>query len=117
MQKLTKDKWLDIKMDLLEDVDYDLEEEDLFYFDEKSSTEVNNGKREIYTFEKNDMEVKFQVDIVPRLERHEGIGHKGDMKVSYEEVPNEMMYKLSIFVKDDTGSWKDSSAFEEGLAS
>lgn len=114
MQKLTKDKWLDIKMDLLEDVDYDFDEEDLFYFDERSRSEIRNGKREIYLFEKNGMEVKFQVDIVPRMERHEGTGKGGSLKVSYEEVPDEMVYKLSIFVKDATGVWRDSSAFEQG---
>ena len=115
MLKLNEDKWLDIKHGLLETVDYDLEEGDLYRFDEHSNSEVKNGAREIYTFEKAGMEIKMQVDIVPKMTKDEAIGKDGSLKVNYEEVEGEFMYRITIKVKDDYGDWVDSSALGEGL--
>gem|GEM_PF-2020249 len=116
MLKLNEDKWLDIKHGLLESVDYDLEEEDLYRFDDRSNSEVKNGLRQTYFFEKAGMEIKMQVDIVPKVEKNESLGKDGSLKVEYSEIEGENMYKITIKVKDDYGDWIDSSAFEEGFA-
>lgn len=115
MLKLNEDKWLDLKNDFLESVDYDLEEEEIYRFDERSRSEVRCGHREIYRFEKAGMEIKMQVDIVPKVERTEAIGKSGALKVTYDEIEGENMYKITIQVKDQYGDWVDSSAFEQNV--
>ncbi|MDP4008767.1 MAG: hypothetical protein Q8P68_06275 [Candidatus Peregrinibacteria bacterium] len=116
MLKINEDKWLDIKNDFLESVDYDLEEEEIYRFDEQSGSEVPNGHRETYSFEKAGMEIRMQVDIVPKVERSEAIGKGGALKVKYDEIEGESMYKITIKIKDQHGDWVDSSAFEEGFS-
>ena len=114
MLKLNEDKWLDLKNDFLESVDYEVEEEDLYRFDDKMNAEVQNGHREIYFFEKAGSEIRLQVDIKPKVNRTESIGKDGSLKVNYEEVEGQNMYSITIQVKDEYGDWVDSSAFEEG---
>lgn len=115
MLKLNHDKWLDLKNDFLESVDYDMEEEEIYRFDEHSRSELKVGHREIYFFSKAGMEIRMQVDIVPKVERTEALGKGGSLRVDYEEVEGENMYKLTIQVKDEYGDWVDSSAFENNL--
>lgn len=114
MLRLNEDKWLDLKHDFLESVDYEMEEEDLYRFDEQSNSEVKNGKRETYYFEKAGAEIKLQVDIKPKVERTEALGKDGSLKVNYEEIEGEFMYNITIKVQDEYGDWVDSAAFEDG---
>ncbi|MBT6068615.1 hypothetical protein HOG48_02570 [Candidatus Peregrinibacteria bacterium] len=116
MLHLNEEKWLDIKHEFLESVDYEMEEEELFRFDEKTRGEVEAGWRETYYFEKAGMEVKLQVDIKPKVLRTESEGKDGSLKVNYNEVEGENMYHILVKVKDDYGDWVDSSALAEGLA-
>lgn len=116
MISLSKDKWLDIREGLLSTVDYEVEKEKLFRFDERSNGQVEYGEREVYLFEKAGAEVKMQVDIVQKTERHEAQGKNGEIKMRYEDIDGEKTYRLSVFIKDQYGSWKDSSAFEEGFS-
>ncbi len=113
MLKLNEDKWLDLKHGLLETVEYDLEEGDIYRFDEHSNSEIKNGVRQIYSFEKAGMEIRMQVDIVPKVTRNEAIGKDGSLKVDYEQSEDESMYKITIKAKDEYGDWVDSSAFED----
>src|SRR3989338_5810786 len=115
MLKLNEDKWLDLKNDFLESVDYEVEKENIYRFDEHSRSEVKSGERETYYFEKAGIEIKMQIDIVPKVERTEGFGKGGALKVDYKEIEGENMYKITIQVKDDYGDWVDSSAFEAKL--
>ena len=93
MLTLNEEKWLDIKHGMLESVDYELEEEDLYHFDDRTNSEVQNGHREIYYFEKAGMELKLQLDVIPRDE--------GDP-----------IYKMRMFAQNEHGEWVDSSALD-----
>ena len=111
---INEDKWDDIKRDFLSDVEYELSEEPLVYFNHKNNTQEDIGTRETYTFSKKDMDFMLILDKELRLTKTttEKNGRQID---HYSRSPDEYTYKLSVKFRGMDGSWKDSSAMEGNL--
>lgn len=113
---INEDKWDDIKRDFLSDIEYELNEEPLVYFNHKNNTQEDIGTRETYTFTKNNMDFMLILDKENRLSKTttEKNGRQID---HYSRSPDEYTYKLSIKYREMNGEWKDSSAMEGNFES
>ncbi len=114
MININEDKWDDIKRDFLSDIEYELSEEPLIYFNDKTNTQEEVGTRETYTFSKNEMDFMIIMDKERRLTKISS-EKGGKQKDHYQRSLDEYSYKLSVKFRDKDGSWKDASAMEGNL--
>jgi hypothetical protein len=111
---INEDKWEDMKRDFLSDIDYEFSDEPLIYFNHKLNLPEEIGIRETYEFSKNGMDYMIVLDKEHRLTKTT-TEKNGQSKDHYQRNPDEWTYKLSVKLRDQDGSWKDSTSLENRL--
>jgi len=114
MVTINEDKWDDIKRDFLSEIEYEVTEEPLVYFNHKTNEQQDIGTRETYLFSKNNMDFMLILDKELRLTKTT-TEKNGIQKDHYSRSSDEYTWKLSIKYREMDGNWKDSSAMEGNL--